>query len=92
MSVNQKDKYNAPPTVQNSCVYDGRVYYIYESAATCYSEVESLFDLKSTSCAIDRICIGDVDKLFNWHCQENMLSLKMKTFFAAVSDFISSLF
>lgn len=92
MSINQKDKYNAPPTVQNSCIYDGRVYYIYESAATCYSEVESLFDTKSTSCAIDRICIGDADKLFNWHCQEDMLSVKIKAFFTAVSDLISSLF
>ncbi len=92
MAITQNDKYIAPPTVQNSCVYDGRVYYIYESAATCYSEVESAFDEKSTTCAIDRICIGDAEKLFNWRSQENMLSVKIKAFFTAFADFIGSLF
>lgn len=91
MAINQADKYNAPPTVQNSCVYDGRVYYIYESAATCYSEVESAFDIKSTSCAIDRVCIGDADKLFNWHCQDNIASAKLKAFVEALAALVGAL-
>ena len=53
------------------------VLFIFESAATCYSEVESSFSTKATTCAIDRICIGDADMLFNWHCEENIFLLKV---------------
>ncbi len=88
MSLQLKDTYNAPPTVQNSCVYDGKVYYIYESAATCYSEVEAAFSKKATTCAIDRVCVGDVNRLFNWHSTENLMFVKITNLFNALVQFV----
>lgn len=77
MAITLKDTYKAPPTIQNSCFIEDKVLFIFESAATCYSEVESSFSTKATTCAIDRICIGDADMLFNWHCEENIFLLKV---------------
>ncbi len=88
MSLELKDTYNAPPTVQNSCVYDGKVYYIYESAATCYSEVEAAFSKKATTCAVDRVCIGDANRLFNWHCTENLMMVKITNLLNALVQFV----
>lgn len=92
MVITEKGRYLSPPTVQNSCVYEGKVYYLYESAATCYSEVESSFDAKSTSCAVDRVCIGDVNRLFNWHSDENLLMLKITGTINAFIELIKSFF
>ncbi len=92
MSLELKDSFKAPPTVQNSDIYDGRVYFIYESAATCYSQVDSPFDEKATTCAIDRICIGEADRLFNWHSDENMLILKITVLINSFFSFVKSMF
>lgn len=46
MSLKKKDVYTLPPTVQNFTFYGDRVYHIYESAATCYSQVESFLEVK----------------------------------------------
>ncbi len=92
MVISEKRRYIAPPTVQNSCVYEGKVYYIYESAATCYSEVEALFNTKSASCAVDRVCIGDVNRLFSWHSDENLFMLKLTGAINAFFEFIKSFF
>ncbi len=83
MTLNEKDTYTTPPTVQNSCVYEGRVYYIYESAATCYSQVDSPFEIKSATCPVDRVCIGSVENLFNWHC-ENLFLERVSAFVRAI--------
>ncbi|MBR3815929.1 MAG: hypothetical protein IKJ27_04305 [Clostridia bacterium] len=91
MVINEKSRYIAPPLIQNCCIYDGKVYNIFESAASCYSEVEADLGMKSTRCAVDRVCIGDENKLFNWHCEENIFALRIKTFINAVSEFFSSL-
>ncbi len=84
MAITLKDTYNAPPTVQNSCIYDSKVYFIYESAATCYSEVDSAFDTKATTCAVDRVCIGDESILFNWHANDNIFLLKISNIVSAI--------
>lgn len=91
MALNEKDKYTTPPTVQNSCVYDGRVYYIYESAATCYSQVDSLFETKSTTFPIDRVCIGEIENLFNWHC-ENLFLERVSAFVRAIKVVAENIF
>ena len=91
MTLTEKDNYMTPPTVQNCDIFDGRVYYLYECAATCYSEVESSFDIKSTTCAVDRVCIGAADRLFNWHNEENLFLVRVNAFINSVSEFIASL-
>lgn len=91
MTLNEKDTYTTPPTVQNSCVYDGKVYYIYESAATCYSQVDSLFETKSTTCPVDRVCIGKAENLFNWHC-ENLFLERVSAFVRAIKVVAENLF
>ncbi len=91
MTINEKGRYMTPPTVQNCDIYDGRVYYIYECAATCYSEVESSFDVKATTCAVDRVCIGDVECLFNWHNEDGIILMRISAFINAVSKFFASL-
>lgn len=90
MTVTEKDKYILPPLAQNICVYDGKVYSIYESAATCYSMVESDAGLKSTTCAVDRICIGDVSRLFNWHCEENIFTVRISSFINSFKALITA--
>ncbi len=92
MSVDLQDKFKAPPLVQNSAISDGRCYFIYESAATCYSQVDSFLGLKSTTCAIDRICIGDADKLFSWYSEENMFYLKISCLFDSISGLVKTIF
>ena len=92
MTITQKAKYVLPPLAQNICIYDGKVYSIYESAATCYTQVESDAGIKSTSCAVDRICIGDETLLFNWHSEENMLSLRLSAIVSAFTEFIKAIF
>lgn len=92
MTITQKAKYVLPPLAQNICIYDGKVYSIYESAATCYTQVESDAGIKSTSCAVDRICIGDETLLFNWHSEENILSLRLSAIVSAFTEFIKAIF
>ncbi len=92
MSVDLQDEFKAPPLVQNSAISDGRCYFIYESGATCYSQVDSFLGLKSTTCAVDRICIGDADKLFSWHSDKNMFTLKISCLFDSISGFIKTVF
>lgn len=91
MKVTEKDTYTVPPTVQNSDIYDGKVYHIYESAATCYSQVESLFEIKSTTCPIDRICIGQAENLFNWHA-ENIFLSRISAFIRALKTATKNIF
>ncbi len=91
MTLSEKDTYTTPPTVQNSCVYDGKVYYIYESAATCYSQVDSLFEIKSTTCPVDRVCIGKAENLFNWHC-ENLFLERVSAFVRAIKVVAENIF
>lgn len=90
MVITEKARYITPPTVQNCDIIDGKVYYLYESAATCYSEVESDFSLKATTCAVDRICIGDETKLFNWHSKEDILTARLNAFIEAFKTMIVS--
>lgn len=90
MLVTEKAKYILPPLAQNICIYDGKVYSIYESAATCYSQVEAEVGLKATSCIVDRVCIGDVKKLFNWHSSEDIISLRLNCFLEAFKSLISA--
>ncbi len=91
MFIVEKDVYTLPPTVQNFAFYDGRVYHIYESAATCYSQVESLFETKSTSFPVDRICIGQADNLFSWH-NENLFLARISAFVRAVKSVVENIF
>jgi hypothetical protein len=91
MTVTEKGKYILPPLAQNICIYDGRVYSIYESAATCYSQVEAEMDLKSTTCIIDRVCIGEVERLFNWHCEENILVIRLNSIIEGFKALITAL-
>ncbi len=91
MALKKKDVYTLPPTVQNFAVYDGKVYHIYESAATCYSQVGSLFETKSTSFPIDRVCIGQADNLFNWH-NENLFLARISAFVRAVKTAVENIF
>lgn len=91
MTVTEKGKYILPPLAQNICIYDGMVYSIYESAATCYSQVESEAGLKSTLCIVDRVCIGDATKLFNWHSDENILVARINAFIEAFKSIITAL-
>lgn len=90
MLVSEKAKYILPPLAQNICIFEGKVYSIYESAATCYSQVEADAGLKSTTCIVDRVCIGDVTRLFNWHSTENINSVRINCFLEAFKSFISS--
>jgi hypothetical protein len=91
MTVTEKGRYILPPLAQNICIYDGRVYSIYESAATCYSQVEAEMDLKSTTCIIDRVCIGEVERLFNWHCEENTLVIRLNSIIEGFKALITAL-
>lgn len=84
-------KYMMPPVMQNSCIYDGKMYYIFESAATCYSEVESVMNIKSTVHAIDRMCITDAEDVFLPDSGVNMLISKITYFMNAVIDYIKSI-
>ena len=90
MLVTEKAKYILPPLAQNICIFDGKVYSVYESAATCYSQVESEVGLKSTTCIIDRVCIGDVTRLFNWHSTDDIVSVRINCFLEAFKSFITS--
>ena len=90
MLVTEKAKYILPPLAQNICIFDGKVYSVYESAATCYSQVESDVGLKSTTCIIDRVCIGDVTRLFNWHSADDIMSVRINCFLEAFKSFITS--
>lgn len=81
MTLEKTGRSCVPPTVQNACIYDGRVYHIYESAATCYTCVDSVLSIKATSCAVDRVCIADADRLFIRHCEESVFVLKTESFF-----------
>lgn len=90
MLVTEKAKYILPPLAQNICIFDGKVYSVYESAATCYSQVESDVGLKSTTCIIDRVCIGDVTRLFNWHSTDDIMSVRINCFLEAFKSFITS--
>ncbi len=91
MTLKKKDAYTLPPTVQNFAFYGDRVYHIYESAATCYSQVDSLFETKSTSFPIDRICIGQADNLFSWH-NENLFLARISAFVRAVKTVVENIF
>lgn len=91
MELLKKDIYTLPPTVQNFAFYGTKVYHIYESAATCYSQVESLFETKSTSFPIDRICIGQADNLFSWH-NENLFMARISAFVRAVKSVAENIF
>ena len=91
MQLKTEGKYMMPPVMQNSCIYDGKMYYIFESAATCYSEVSSVMNIKSTVHAIDRICITDAEDVFLPESGINMLMLRIKCFMNAVSDYINSI-
>ncbi|MBQ3136021.1 MAG: hypothetical protein IJB74_00925 [Clostridia bacterium] len=91
MLLKKKDDYTLPPTVQNFAFYGDRVYHIYESAATCYSQVESLFETKSTSFPVDRVCIGQADNLFNWH-NENFFLARISAFVRAVKTVVENIF
>lgn len=91
MQLHRKDIYILPPTIQNSCIFDGKYYHMYESAATCYSLVDSVFDIKSTVCSVDRVCISDVEKLFSWQSDENMCLVKIQIFFDTFKKLIENL-
>ncbi len=91
MTIKKEDIYTLPPTVQNFAFYDGKVYHIYESAATCYSQVDSLFETKSTSFPVDRVCIGQADNLFNWH-NENLFLARLSAFVRAVKTVVENIF
>ncbi|MBQ7117846.1 MAG: hypothetical protein IJN88_06515 [Clostridia bacterium] len=91
MQINERDVYTLPPTVQNFAFYGDKVYHIYESAATCYSQVESLFEIKSTSFPVDRICIGQADNLFSWH-NENLFLARISAFVRAVKTVVENIF
>ncbi len=91
MTIKKEDVYTLPPTVQNFAFYSDRVYHIYESAATCYSQVEALFETKSTSFSIDRICIGQADNLFSWH-NENLFLARLSAFVRAVKTVVENIF
>ncbi len=82
MSLRKTDTLILPPTVQNFAFYGDKVYHIYESAATCYSQVDSPLEIKSTSFLVDRICIGKADNLFSWHC-ENLFLARVSAFVRA---------
>ena len=90
MMITENAKYILPPLAQNICIFDGRVYSIYESAATCYSNVDADAELKSTTCAVDRICIGDVTALFNWHSEENIFTIRLNCLIEAFKSFVSA--
>lgn len=91
MLLNKMDVYTLPPTVQNFALYGDNVYHIYESAATCYSQVDSLFETKSTSFPVDRICIGQADNLFSWH-NENLFLARISAFVRAVKTVVENIF
>ena len=91
MNLKKKDTYTLPPTVQNFTFYGDKVYHIYESAATCYSQVESLFEIKSTSFPIDRVCIGQADNLFSWH-NENIFLTRITFLVKAVKSVVENIF
>ena len=91
ITINKKDVYTLPPTVQNFAFYGDRVYHIYESAASCYSQVEALFEAKSTSFPIDRVCIGQADNLFSWH-NENLFLARISAFVRAVKSVVENIF
>ncbi len=91
MQINEKDVYTLPPTVQNFAFYGDNVYHIYESAATCYSQVESLFEIKSTSFPVDRVCVGHADNLFSWH-NENLFLARISAFVRAVKTVVENIF
>ena len=91
ITINKKDVYTLPPTVQNFAFYGDRVYHIYESAASCYSQVEALFEAKSTSFPIDRVCIGQADNLFSWH-NENLFLARISAFVRAVKTVVENIF
>ncbi len=91
MTLKNKGVYTLPPTVQNFAFYCDKVYHIYESAATCYSQVESLFETKSTSFPIDRVCIGQAENLFNWH-NENFFLARISAFVRAVKTAAENIF
>ena len=90
MVITEKDKYILPPLAQNICIYDGMAYSLFESAATCYSQVESDAGLKATSCIVDRVCRGDVTKLFNWHSTEDIITVRLNCLIEAFKSFIAS--
>ncbi len=91
MSLKKEDVYTLPPTVQNFAFYGDKIYHIYESAATCYSQVESLLEIKSTSFPIDRVCIGQAENLFNWH-NENLFLARISAFVRAVKTAAENIF
>ncbi len=91
MTLAEKVVYTLPPTVQNFAYFNGNIYHIYESAATCYSQVESLFETKSTSFPIDRVCIGQAENLFNWH-NENLFLARISAFVRAVKTAVENIF
>lgn len=90
MAVTETGKYFVPPTVQNCDVYDGKVYYLYESGATCYSKVDSDLGIKSTTFAVDRVCVGDVTKLFNTCFEGSFINERLSAFAKALSDCINN--
>lgn len=91
MTLSSRDTYTLPPTVQNFAFYGDSVYHIYESAATCYSQVESLFEIKSTSFPVDRVCIGQADNLFSWH-NENFFLARISAFVRAAKLVVENIF
>lgn len=91
MTLKKKQTHTLPPTVQNFAFYGDRVYHIYESAATCYSQVDSVLEIKSTSFPVDRVCIGQADNLFSWH-NENLFLARISAFVRAVKSVVENIF
>lgn len=91
ITLKKKDTYSLPPLVQNFAFYGDKVYHIYESAATCYSQIDSPFEIKSTSFPVDRVCIGHADNLFGWH-NENLFLARISAFVRAVKAVVENIF
>ena len=54
-----------PPMLEEGCVWDGRVYQLFESGSTFYSTVDSDNQGMRTSLIVDQICIGSVSSVLS---------------------------